>query len=398
MVACYEESSSGSNNNTDDDKSFSALCVNSGGVLDEDSCVCGGIKCDAGDLCNTNTKACPVHVSSDPFKQACTESGGTPDGSVCTCGGEKCAAFQLCVDNKCPKQTEPAQPTEYTTCINDDNSVGWLNKCKGSDCEKTKCEVDVKGTKTPVSCHGNQCGSCLNNVNTCENNSDHEQAGELYSCREGQKIKIRTCKDNVSCLEKTCQDSSCIDEALCGECAEGSFKCENGNVAEDTVVFPYSGAAVKISKGFITGLRSKCIHGRWTKLALDDKENCNYLNLKFNEFYPEQYPDMPHIDVGNKTVLTVFGYNYRGSFEGQNYYLAMCADDGVNCGECLYSFSYCSDRTHWACKNGRIETEQCPSLTETQGFCATNNTCFPPNTSAYCASDSCQNCKSICNW
>ena len=88
-------------------QTFDALCESSGGTFANGRCVCDGVTCDAGDLCNADSKACPVHVDPDQFKTACTESGGTPDGSVCTCDGEKCAAWQLCVSNKCPKPANP---------------------------------------------------------------------------------------------------------------------------------------------------------------------------------------------------------------------------------------------------------------------------------------------------
>ena len=42
-------------------------------------------------------------------------------------------------------------------------------------------EIDVDGTKIPVSCHGNQCGSCLNNTNTCEKDAENNNAGVLYN-------------------------------------------------------------------------------------------------------------------------------------------------------------------------------------------------------------------------
>ena len=82
FTACDEESGETYKDKTEDPTAFGTLCVHSGGEFVDGACVCKGVTCSAGDLCNSESKACPEQVDPDQFKTACTESGGTPQGSV----------------------------------------------------------------------------------------------------------------------------------------------------------------------------------------------------------------------------------------------------------------------------------------------------------------------------
>ena len=371
------------------------LCAASGGQAKNNKCVCSDVECDEGVLCNLVTKKC-AQTKSQPaqvtFADLCIHSGGTMSEDKCKCGDETCDKDKICDgDGKCSKDTTA---DTYTICVNDENYVGWINQCTGSDCQKTKCEIDINGTKNPVSCNGNQCGTCLNYTNNCENDSEHENVGVVYSCREGQKIKVKTCEGGFSCISQTCKDISCADEVFCGECVEGSFKCEMGNVPEDTVLLNADSSTIKVPKGFITGFRSKCINGRWKKLALGDKENCYYGHVQdyVASRIPERYKNIPRIELDNRDIVTVWGYDSSGNHAGKEYFLAACADDGINCGECMFSFAYCSYDQWYFCHEGKVIKTLC-----SEG-CSTNSSCTKSSTTPYCNGTQCQNCKSICNW
>ena len=258
MMGCDDESISSGNNVTPSDQ-FAALCQNSGGQYDDGLCVCDGVKCDTGDLCNHSTKQCPVHIQPDQFKESCIESGGTPDGSVCKCSGQPCNAWQICVNNKCPVQPRPdfSQMCSYSggsvsgavcscnntncddgvlcnmssgTCANEStiiinpsgNCNGFVRTCNNnaigvgmvSDCVNG---VQFQRSCSTVSCNedNTDCGECLNNVTTCTN--DENRVGKVESCTNGKKQE-RSC-ENVSCSGNACgtclnYERSCVDEEI----------------------------------------------------------------------------------------------------------------------------------------------------------------------------------------
>ena len=350
----------------------SSLCEGTGGTLDGDACVCSGEKCAEAKWCDANGK-CGSGSGTGPDICADCPNNGTGT-SMCP----KCEGIKSCEEcpNDCSKCSSPTEPA----CKNNDKGIG---QCKDiENCDNSVC-------KENASCAGSEkCGECRNYETKCEN--DDSGKGVIYTCREGAWVKVKTCGD-VSCLalaDCNDEDKPCthIDEPICGECQEGAFKCEDGNVPEDTTYFDYYGEKFTIPKGFITGMRSKCINGKWEKLDLDDPENCFYGHLKRDQY--------PTYRLGTKDIVTVFGYDSNGHTNDREYRVSACQEDGIKCGECYYSFSYCSDRTSLTCRKGKVEESTCPS----GGMCATSNSCFPANTTAYCTADSCQNCKSICNW
>ncbi len=371
---------------TGQELSADALCVASGGVAQDGKCVCSGETCAAGALCNLDTKKCPQSAINDTtFADLCTVSGGEMAGEFCKCAGEICAAERICTaDGVC--STEDA-PETTTTCINGPNYVGMLRTCIGEACTVKECSVKMGDNDVPVSCSGTTCGTCLNYKTTCEDDTDPAKGGSIFTCREGKKVLIRECENNFSCLAKTCSDPGCAGELLCGECHEGEFRCENGNVPENFNYLNHSGANITLPQGFITGMRSKCIGGQWQKLALDDPENCFFGHLPDNK--------LPSIKVGTEDIVTVYGYNSYGSSTGRKYAVSSCMEDGINCGECTYSFAYCSGSKYYTCLKGRVEESLCQG---SGGMCYSNNSCYAYSTDAYCTGNSCQNCKSICNW
>ena len=425
----------------------SSLCEGTGGTLDGVACVCSGEKCADAKWCDSNGKcgsssakpdicsdcpntspgtsecpkceckdpqpcncimpACPTSCEECPnncdecgpkceqCSGACDECGPKCDecGPKCDeCGpkcdecGSKCDECEPKCDecgpkcDECPNDcSKCTPPTTEPACKNNDKGIG---QCKDIE----NCENDV--CKENASCAGSEkCGECRNYETKCENDKDGN--GIIYSCREGAWVEVKTC-GNVSCLalaECKDEDKPCthIDEPICGECQEGAFKCEDGNVPEDFSYFDYSGAKFTIPQGFIIGMRSKCVNGKWEKLALDDHENCFYGHLPKDQ--------LPTYKLDTKDIVTVYGYDSRGATNGKEYRVSACQEDGINCGECFYSFSYCSNDTSLTCRKGKVEKSNCPT-----GMCATSNACYPSSTTAYCNGDSCQNCKSICNW
>ena len=404
LCGCDEDSSSGSDNNGDP-KSFSSLCANSGGEFKDGLCVCSGKTCDAGVLCNAETKSCPVQ-DPDACKSECERYCGTKEGDTCNCADvcescktcpicEKCPDSQTC--DKCP-DPETVRVCINDIAVNDQKIAGQLREYTGAEYKSTSCTAE-DGT-TPVSCSGDKCGECLNYETKCVD--DPVKGGTIYICQEGQwvpKIECTITDDSnpsadptpVSCRElKKCEDKDMpcthLNENICGECINGDFKCEDGNVPEDFSYFAYDSTRFTIPQGFIIGMRSKCINGKWEKLAIDDSENCFFGDRPDSE--------LPSVKVGTKDVVTVFGYDSYGHSTGREYRVSMCAADGKSCGTCFYSFSYCSNRDLYTCRKGEVEKSTCSN----GDGCATGNTCYPSSTKAYCNGDSCQNCKSICNW
>ena len=376
---------------TDTEITSDMLCVLSGGQAKNNKCVCDGVECDDGVLCNLNTKKCPQSQPAQvTFADLCIHSGGTMLEDKCKCGDETCETNKICdSEGKCSNNVTPDL---NTTCTNDEDYVGWLNKCTGSDCQKIKCEIDVDGQKIPVSCKGNQCGECHDYVSSCENNEDGN--GVVSMCRGGQKNVLFECNDGNSCLKKDCAENGCANEILCGECHDGKFICKNGNVPENTKLEGYENI-IDVPAGTITGMRSKCIDGKWTSLALDDRENCffGYLDAKTSE----DFAKYPQITVNDNQIVTVWNYSSNGQVANK-YSLAACSEDGENCGECAYSFSYCSGQKWYTCNKGKVLEMPCQNSDNGFVGCYSSNSCYQNSTESYCKGTSCQNCKSICNW
>jgi hypothetical protein len=303
-----------------------------------------------------------------------------------------CGAGVLCntVNGKCA--TEPA-PVVAANCTNNEDGVGQLRICDGGNCTTKPCALE-DGTQVSCKGDGSACGDCLDYVSSCENNEDG--VGVVSICRGGQKSQLFECDGGHSCLKKDCADTGCANEVLCGECHEGEFVCKNGNVPENTRLETYDGF-IDVPAGTITGMRSKCIDGQWTKLALDNPENCyfGYLNSNKNS---EDFAKYPQITVNTRQIVTVWNYDSNG-LDSTKYSLAACADDGVNCGECAYSFSYCSGDKWYSCNEGRVLPLPC-QYSDNNGNvgCYAGNSCYGYSTDGYCKGTACQNCKSICNW
>jgi len=317
---------------TEDPKAYGSLCVNSGGVFENSSCVCNGVTCDAGDVCNTSTKACPVHIEPDQFKKACTESGGTPNGSVCTCGGETCAAWQVCVDNQCPKTSTPdfSQMCSYSggkatgnvcTCSGSDCEAGVVCNTETGTCPKPQaedCQVCEKCKDCDVTCNFDSAckssggkvedGVCVCGNNRCDNGvicnfdtkecvghdvkagdkcsstdasicRDEGNVGQLLACN-GSEYKTSTCKndagEDVSCHGNTCgacknYELTCVDQLNEKNEAIGAvMSCQDG-VAEKVIV-----DCKDVSCRKDKPVCGECINGA---LKCTDDKNLNVITL-----------------------------------------------------------------------------------------------------------------------
>lgn len=263
FTACDEES--GENyKKAEDPRAFGTLCAHSGGEFKDGACVCKGVTCGAGDLCNSESKACPEHVDPEQFKTACTESGGIPQGSVCICSGEQCPAWQLCIDHQCPKPSKPdfSQLCSYSggeatgnvcTCAGTDCEAGVIcstetgtcpvsseqcldpsgdafeQACKSSGgaaaggicvCNRVGCNRGVICNFSTKNCAdtGIQKGDpCSGNGSQCNNNDDLE--GQLIACN-GSSYETSECKDSSGNAVSCHQDK-------CGTCKNYTNQCIN---------------------------------------------------------------------------------------------------------------------------------------------------------------------------
>ena len=391
-VKCTSAKWCGSNGKCDGGTTMTSdlLCIATGGEVRGNRCACGGTECAQGVLCSLLSKECSQNAApSVSFADLCAFTGGTMQDGHCRCGETICTGQALCAkDGTCSVEAGEAHGT---SCTNDENDVGQLRTCTAEGCTTAPCTLD-DGTK--VSCDGNACGTCRNYVSSCQNNADG--AGVVSMCRAGRIQELYTCEGGLSCLKKDCTETGCVGEIWCGECHDGDFVCKNGNVPPDTSLKtdlkdPDNYPKIKVPQGTIVGMRDKCIDGKWVHLALDDPENCYFGYLKDDK---EEYP---HIDVNGKTIVMVWNYNSYGQ-EQTKYSLAACSDDGVHCGECAYSFSYCSLMTEYTCHDGKLLEQPCNYVNGTNPGCNSGNACYPASTAAYCSGTQCQNCKSICNW
>ncbi len=267
-------------------------------------------------------------------------------------------------------------------CRNTPDFIGEIFTCNGTKFEKTD---DCEGT----SCDGDKCGECVNYTRKCINSEDVAsedfRRGSIYICKEGKWDMRYGC-------DKSC-DPDKIDGGDCGECMEGDYKCEIGNIPSGGIKLKdYNDDTISISGGTITGFRSHCENGRWRTLDFSEEGSCYY----------GKYKDVPSqfiIDVNGRDVTTIFNYT-SSPIPSTKYYLATCSDDGINCGECAYSFRYCSGDKWYTCKNGKVDESFCyyQSSSSSSYMCYETGNCYRPSTANYCNSDACQNCKGICNW
>ena len=243
LAGCENDSSSGAITNVADPAQFDELCKNSGGEFDNGACVCSGVKCDAGDLCNNATKQCPVHVDPDQFKTACTESGGVPDGSVCKCNGEACVAWQVCVEGKCPIQSVP--DFSMMCSYSGGSMSGGVCSCNSVACEAgALCNMNsgTCGSSGPVV---DPSGNCNEFVSTCKNNA--LGVGIVSDCVNGVKFQ-RSC-NTVSCNE---------DNTDCGECLNGKSECKNDDNRVGKVISCENGKKIEQSCESVSCDGNKC--------------------------------------------------------------------------------------------------------------------------------------------
>ncbi|MBQ9242976.1 MAG: hypothetical protein IJ165_07090 [Proteobacteria bacterium] len=213
------------------------LCVASGGSAVGGACECSGKVCEDGVVCNLSTKKCPETGEGNvpgtnpgtlevTFELACKASGGEAAGGICVCNGVGCERGIICNFNtkNCADkgiQAGDACTGNVSECHNNDELVGQVMACNGSSFEVSECK-DAMGS--PVSCNHNKCGTCKNYTQICENqlNAERKEIGHVMECQEGVPGKTIA----------ICQDVSCrTDIPACGECVNGELKCSEDNNA-----------------------------------------------------------------------------------------------------------------------------------------------------------------------
>ncbi len=214
------------------DPGFDDLCRLSGGTATpEHDCVCGRTVCDKGVVCNYVTKICAniIAAECDAETPARCVDNGFGIGIVTDC--QNGHLFQWSCNNVSCNETEDG----CGECVNSDATI-----CEDSASflgQETRC---VKGKKikeacSQNSCNGNECGSCLNYSHICLNDAD--QIGQVKECQGGRNGETIT-----NCLDVSCRS----DLPTCGECKNGTLRCEEDN-NNDAIMY-------------------RCVGGRWERI------------------------------------------------------------------------------------------------------------------------------------
>ena len=164
------------------------------------------------------------HPTGNVFEMACAASGGESAGGICVCSGVGCNRGIICnfnTGNCADTGIHEGDPCSGSgsECHNDDEWTGHLTACNGTSYETRECQ-DESGN--PLSCRNNKCGTCRNYANQCINqvNDKGEEIGAVLECQEGVPGKTIAMCNDVSCR---------ADIPSCGECINGSLKCTEDN-------------------------------------------------------------------------------------------------------------------------------------------------------------------------
>ena len=180
------------------DKSHATMCAASGGTPDEDRCICGGIRCNAGILCNTVTKQCANQTECTGEEISCFNSyihtcnqGTWKEGEHCEFG---CHSDGQTCNTSCSENAKHCENGILKTCL----SGHWTNEqpCTYQG-EEVSCKTDAA------------CGECKDNATrACA-------GGIAEKCQNGAwQNGFEECPNSVSCTE----------EGRCGECQNGTIK------------------------------------------------------------------------------------------------------------------------------------------------------------------------------
>lgn len=277
------------------DDSASSKCFASGGTPDENErCMCSKEQT----VCAENI-FCLNDYCANNFRNICILSGGSfTDNGRCKCGDAICSDGLVCFDGKCAGSTKDVSNEcsieGSSTCLD-----GKIWQCHKND-DGTKQWIEDKPCNNNASCTiQNECGECSDtdpeHNHKCEND-------KYYVCNQGEWVNAEDCffgcnekskKCNLctqSCTNDenkighvvqcnmeghalvTCDNTSC-DSVICGECLNGSVKCEN-TFGENTDI-PESGSLWK------------CENGKWVL-----EKNCLFcLNEKCADCFGDKCED-----------------------------------------------------------------------------------------------------------
>ena len=108
------------------------------------------------------------------FKSLCEDSGGSAvDASVCQCGTEKCSKGVICISGKCANTL--CNTVGKTRCANDEAGKGWLSVCSGTLtwCKEEPCKMDG----ADISCRDDEkCGECKDGSFRCDTGQNGQNA------------------------------------------------------------------------------------------------------------------------------------------------------------------------------------------------------------------------------
>ncbi len=267
------------------DDSLSSKCVLSGGTPGENErCLCPKEQA----ACSDNIY-CLNDYCANNFRNICSLSGGVfTDNGHCKCGSDICSDGLVCFDGKCAGSmknvTDECSLEGSSTC-----SDGKIWQCRKNDNGQMQW-IEDKNCINNASCTiQNECGECSDtdpeNNHKCENdkyfvcnNGEWVNAEDcFFGCNTKSKkcnLCTQSCTNDennighvVQCNQDghelvTCDKTSC-DSVICGECMNGTVKCENSYV--ENTDFPESGTLWK------------CENGRWIvdkKCILCQDEKC----------------------------------------------------------------------------------------------------------------------------
>ena len=151
------------------------------------------------------------------FKSLCEDSGGSAvDASVCQCGTEKCSKGVICISGKCANTL--CNTVGKTRCANDEAGKGWLSVCSGTLTwgKEEPCKMDG----ADISCRDDEkCGECKDGSFRCDTGQN------------GQNAKILVCSNGTWGTAHECGSEECGQDNYCvaqSECISGYEFCPNG--------------------------------------------------------------------------------------------------------------------------------------------------------------------------
>ena len=213
-----------------------------------------------------------------------------------------------------------------------------------------------------------QCGQsgCINYTIECKNDLLPDESGAIAQCQFGEWIIFSECANGVSCQ----------DDNNCGECKNGSTKCEDHDV--DGVMNKNcnaKGECEKDANGKVKyypaniGILLLCDNGKWSDPNdLTKSMYCPEVEGTFQK-YQNGY-------LKFTTLMTWINLIYHGALVHNDYHYSSCTNtkDGTSkCGSCNNHFNICSDEEIGGKPQGHIY--KCENGTVVSVRLCTNKTC-----------------------